>query len=62
MIPIKIMKKNFFFVHSITKRNINQSIKIESINKEISLLQDKLDINKKSPDQFKNRLMQIRRI
>ena len=43
-------------------RNINQNIKIESINKEIKLLQDKLDINKKSPDQFKNRLMQIRRI
>ena len=42
--------------------NINQNIRIEGINKEISLLQDRLDINKKSLKQFKNRLMQIKRI
>ena len=42
--------------------NINQNIRIEGINKEISLLQDRLDINKKGLKQFKNRLMQIKRI
>ena len=42
--------------------NINQNIRIEGINKEISLLQDRLDINKESLKQFKNRLMQIKRI
>ena len=42
--------------------NINQNIRIEGINKEISLLQSRLDINKKSLKQFKNRLMQIKRI
>ena len=42
--------------------NINQNIRIEGINIEISLLQDRLDINKKSLKQFKNRLMQIKRI
>ena len=42
--------------------NMNQNIRIEGINKEISLLQDRLDINKKSLKQFKNRLMQIKRI
>ena len=42
--------------------NINQNNEIENINKEISLLQDRLEINEKSLNQFKNRLMQIRRI
>ena len=42
--------------------NINQNNQIENINKEISLLQDRLEINEKSLNQFKNRLMQIRRI
>ena len=42
--------------------NINQNNEIENINKEISLLQDRLEINKKSLNQFKNGLMQIRRI
>ena len=42
--------------------NINQHNEIENINKEISLLQDRLKINEKSLNQFKNRLMQIRRI
>ena len=42
--------------------NINQNNEIENINKEISLLQDRLKINEKSLNQFKNRLMQIRRI
>ena len=40
--------------------NINQNNEIENINKEISLLQDRLEINEKSLNQFKNRLMQIR--
>ena len=34
--------------------NINQNNEIESINKEGSLLQDRLKINKKSLNQFKN--------
>ena len=42
--------------------NINQNNEIENINKEISLLQDRLEINEKSLNQFKNRLMQIKRI
>ena len=42
--------------------NINQNNEIENINKEISLLQDRLEINEKSLNQFKNRLMQIIRI
>ena len=42
--------------------NISQNNKIEHTNKEISLLQDRLKINEKSLNQFKNRLMQIRRI
>ena len=42
--------------------NINQNNEIENINKEISLLQDRLEINKKSLNQFKNRLIQIGRI
>ena len=42
--------------------NINQNNEIENINKEISLLQDRLEINKKGLNQFKNRLIQIGRI
>ena len=42
--------------------NINQNNEIENINKEISLLQDRLEINKKSLNQFKNGLRRIRRL
>ena len=42
--------------------NINQNIEIEGINKEISLLQDRLDINEKSLNQFKNGLKRIGRL
>ena len=56
------MKKKFFFVHSINMPNINQNNEIESINKEISLLQDRLKINEKSLNQFKNGLRRIGRL
>ena len=36
--------------------NTNQNNEIESINKEIRLLQDRLKINEKSINQFKNGL------
>ena len=49
-------------MHSINLSNISQNNEIEHINKEISLLQDRLKINEKTPDHFKDRLMQIRRI
>ena len=39
--------------------NINHNNEIESINKEITLLQDKLKINEKSLNQFKNKLRRI---
>ena len=42
--------------------NISQNNKIEHINKEISLLQDRLQVNEKSLNQFQNGLMQIGRI
>ena len=42
--------------------NINQNNEIEHINKEISLLQDRLKINEKSLNQFQNALTQIKRI
>ena len=42
--------------------NISQNNEIEHINQEISLLQDRLKINKKSLNQFKDMLMQIRRM
>ena len=42
--------------------NINQNNKIESINKEISLLQDRLKRNEKSLNQFKNGLKRIGRL
>ena len=37
--------------------NINQNNEIEYINKEISLLEDRLKINEKNKNQFKNVLM-----
>ena len=42
--------------------NINQNNEIENINKEISLLQDRLKINEKSLNQFQNGLMRMGRI
>ena len=42
--------------------NIKQNNEIENINKEISLLQDRLKINEKSLNQFKNVLMRIKRL
>ena len=42
--------------------NINQNNEVESINKEISLLQDRLKINLKSLNQFKNGLRRIGRL
>ena len=42
--------------------NIKQNNEIESINKEISLLQDRLDINEKSLNQFKIGLRRIGRL
>ena len=49
-------------MHSINMPNISQNNEIEHINKEISLLQDRLKINEKSLNQFQNGLMQIGRI
>ena len=49
-------------MHSINMPNISQNNKIEHINKEISLLQDRLQVNEKSLNQFQNGLMQIGRI
>ena len=42
--------------------NVNQNNEIEHINKEISLLQDRLKINEKSLNHFQNGLMRIGRI
>ena len=42
--------------------NINQNNEIEYINKEISLLEDRLKINEKNKNQFKNVLMWIKRL
>ena len=42
--------------------NTKQDNEIEHVNKEISLLQDRLKINEKSKDQFQNGLMEIERI
>ena len=42
--------------------NMKQNNEIEHINKEISLLQDRLKINEKSLNQFQNGLMRIGRI
>ena len=61
MVPHKIIKK-FFFLHSIKIPNINQNNEIVSINKEISLLQDRLKINEKSLNQFQNGFRGIGRL
>ena len=42
--------------------NLNQNNGIEYINKEISLLEDRLKINEKNKNQFKNVLMWIKRL
>ena len=42
--------------------NISQNNGIESINKEVSLLQDRLKINEKSLNQFQKGLRQIGRL
>ena len=42
--------------------NMNQNNEIQNINKEISLLQDRLKINENSLNQFQNGLMRIGRI
>ena len=42
--------------------NTNQNNEIESINKEISILQGRLKINEKSLNQFKNALRRIERL
>ena len=42
--------------------NISENNETDHINKEITLLQDRLKINKKSLNQFQNGLMQIGRI
>ena len=42
--------------------NINQNNEIENINKEISLLEDRLKINEESKNQFKNVFMRIKRL
>ena len=42
--------------------DINQNNEIENIDKEISLLQDRLKINEKSLNQFQNVLMRIKRL
>ena len=49
-------------MHSINMPNINQNNEIEHINKEISLLQDRLKTNEKSLNQFQNVLMRIKRL
>ena len=46
-------------MYSINMPNINQNNENEHINKEISLLQDRLKINEKSKNQFQNELMEI---
>ena len=58
MIPIDYIK-NYFFVYSINMQNINQNNEVENINKEISLLQDRLKTNEKSLNQFKNGLRDL---
>ena len=51
-----------FFVYSRNMPNTKQNNEVEHINKEISLLQDRLKINKKSKNQFQNGLMEIGRL
>ena len=49
-------------VYSINMPNLQQNNDIENINEEINLLQDLLEENEISQNQFQNGLMQIRRI
>ena len=49
-------------VYSINMPNLQQNNDIENINEEINLLQDLLEKNEISQNQFQNGLMQIRRI
>ena len=42
--------------------NLNQNNGIEYINKEISLLEDRLKIKEKSKNQFQNVLMRVKRL
>ena len=49
------------FVYSINMPNTKQNNEIEHINNEISLLQDRFQINEKSNNQFQNELMEIGR-
>ena len=42
--------------------NINQNNEIEHINKEKRILQDRLEINEKSLNQFQNALKRIKRL
>ena len=42
--------------------NRNQDNEIEYINKEISVLEDRLKINKKSKNKFQNVLMRIKKL
>ena len=46
-------------MHSIKMSNTSQNNGIENIDKEINLLQDRLDINEKSVNGFKNGLRRI---
>ena len=48
-------------MYSINTPNINQNNEIESISKKIGLFQDRLKINEKSLNQFKNGLRRIER-
>ena len=61
MIPHKTYKF-FFSVHSVKMCNISQNNGIKSINKEVTLLEDRLQINKKSVSQFQNALTWVRRL
>ena len=49
-------------MHSINMSNTNQNNAVESINKEISVLRDRLKINEKSLNQFKDGLRRIGRL
>ena len=54
--------KFFFSAHNIKMLNTSQNNGIENINKEISLLQDRLETNEKNLNQFKNGLWRIGRL
>ena len=49
-------------MHSIKMPNTSQNNGIENINKEISLLQDRLETNEKNLNQFKNGLWRMGRL